>query len=62
MSPRLVPEKVFEGDLLPDLVLIGNYPSTDALVEMTTSAAYEQVATIRAEAVASSFTTLLLVT
>jgi uncharacterized protein (DUF1330 family) len=62
MSPRFVPEKVVEGDLLPDLVFIGNYPSTDALVEMTTSAAYEQVATIRAEAVARSFTTLLLVT
>ena len=62
ISPRFVPEKVVEGDLLPDLVLIGNYPSTDALVEMTTSAAYEQVATIRAEAVARSFTTLLLVT
>jgi uncharacterized protein (DUF1330 family) len=62
ISPRFVPEKVVEGDLLPDLVLIGNYPSTDALVEMTTSTEYRQVATIRAEAVARAFTTLLLVT
>jgi uncharacterized protein (DUF1330 family) len=61
-SPRFIPEKVVEGDLLPDLVLIGNYPSMDALVEMATSAAYEHVATIRAEAVTKSFTTSLLVT
>ena len=62
ISPRFIPEKVVEGDLLPDLVLVGNYPSMDALVELTTSGAYEQVAAIRTEALARSFTTSLLVT
>ena len=61
ISPSFIPEKVVEGELLPDLVLIGNYPSMDVLVEMTTGAAYEQVATIRAQAVTKSFTTSLLV-
>ena len=58
-SPRYVPDAAIEDDVVPDLVFIGNYPSTDAVVSMVSSSDYERVAPIRTEAVARSMTTTL---
>ena len=59
LSPRFVPDRAVEGDLLPDLLFIGNYPSLDAVMEMTASDAYRGPAELREAAVERSMTTTL---
>ncbi len=59
LAPRFVPTAAVEDDVVPELVLLGSYPSLESLTSMVGSPAYAEVAAIRGEAVARSMTTLL---
>jgi uncharacterized protein (DUF1330 family) len=57
VTPRFVPEVAVEGDLRPDLIFIGNYPSRDAVFALVGGADYQEAAAIRSAAVQRSCTT-----
>ena len=59
--PRFLPDQAYEDAVVPDLILIGNYPSKEALFAMVTDPAYSEIAQIRTAAVRESATTLLTV-
>ena len=57
--PRFVPESAYDDDVVPDLIFLGNYPSTEAVFELVNDADYSSVAELRTAAVRRSATTIL---
>jgi len=57
--PRFLPDLAYDGDFMPDLVFLGNYPSKEAVFDLVTKPAYAEVAEIRTAAVQRSATTIL---
>lgn len=57
--PRFVPDLAYDDDVTPDLVFLGNYPSTQAVVDVVTDPAYAAMSEIRTAAVRQSATTVL---
>ncbi len=59
VTPRFVPEKAYDDNVMPDLIFLGNYPSKEAVFELVNDADYAPAAAIRSAAVARSATTIL---
>jgi uncharacterized protein (DUF1330 family) len=59
VSPRFIPEEAIEGELQPDLIFVGHYPSRQALDELIANPGYLQAAQIRSQALDRSVTTTL---
>ncbi|WP_407685454.1 DUF1330 domain-containing protein [Mycobacterium sp. HUMS_1102779] len=57
--PRFLPDLAYDDDFVPDLIFLGNYPSTAAVFDLVTGPAYAAVSEIRTAAVARSATTVL---
>ena len=57
--PRFLPDLAYDGDFIPDLVFLGNYPSKEAVFDLVTNPAYVEVSEIRTAAVQRSATTIL---
>ena len=57
--PRFLPDRALQGDIAPDMIFIGHYPSMEALLAVVSAPEYEQHAKIRTEAVERSLTTTL---
>jgi|GEM_PF-1952430 len=57
--PRFLPDLAYDGDFIPDLVFLGNYPSKEAVFDLVTNPAYAEVSEIRTAAVQRSATTIL---
>jgi len=41
--PRFLPDLAYDGDFIPDLVFLGNYPSKEAVFDLVTNPAYAEV-------------------
>ncbi len=58
LSPRLIPEQSLADEFMPDLVLLGHYPSMQSLYDLAATAEYQQHAPIRGRAVKAAMTAL----
>jgi uncharacterized protein (DUF1330 family) len=57
--PRFIPDKAYDDDFVPDLIFLGNYPSTQAVFDLVDDPEYEAAARLRTAAVRQSATTIL---
>jgi uncharacterized protein (DUF1330 family) len=52
LTPRLMPQKSFADEFLPDLVILGHFPSLEAMRDVAGTPEYPELAKIRGQAVA----------
>jgi uncharacterized protein (DUF1330 family) len=59
LSPRLRPEESLAEPFTPSLILLGHYPSAEAIFDLVSSPEYLTAARVRARALVQSATTML---
>lgn len=59
VAPRFLPQQAYDDDVVPDLIFLGNYPSTEAVFDVVTDPAYREIGELRTAAVRRSATSVL---